>query len=143
MWLERFEEMQVKVDAFLIGYKSDFEIDKKTIIKAPQDTFLWMLRKTGTQLVNLTEVEKGEYKITDTALYFFYRQGTLFCILVKGWSYGLYNTGLFIFVFAVYIRHVFFNTKALPQRFFIRNEFSLLLFWRTENAVFNVWSYPA
>lgn len=29
MWQERFEEMQVKVDSFLIGYKSDFEIDKK------------------------------------------------------------------------------------------------------------------
>lgn len=75
MWQERFEEMQAKVDAFLIGYKEDFEIDKKTITEASEDTFLWMLRKTGTQLVNLTEVEKGEYKITDTALYFFYRQG--------------------------------------------------------------------
>lgn len=75
MWQERFEEMQAKVDAFLIGYKEDFEVDKKAITEAPQDTFLWMLRKTGTQLVNLTEVEKGEYKITDTALYFFYRQG--------------------------------------------------------------------
>ena len=72
---ERFEEMQVKVDAFMIGYKSDFEIDKKAIAEAPQDTFLWMLRKTGTQLVNLTEVENGKYKITDTALYYFYRQG--------------------------------------------------------------------
>lgn len=78
MWQERFEEMQVKVDAFLIGYKSDFEIDKKTIAEAPQDTFLWMLRETGTQLVNLTEVEKGKYKITDTALYYFYQQGRLF-----------------------------------------------------------------
>lgn len=39
MWQERFEEMQVKVDAFLIGYKSDFEIDKKAITEAPQDTF--------------------------------------------------------------------------------------------------------
>lgn len=39
MWQERFEEMQVKVDAFLIGYKSDFEIDKKAIAEAPQDTF--------------------------------------------------------------------------------------------------------
>lgn len=75
MWKERFEEMQVKVDAFLIGYKSDFEIDKKTIREAPQDTFMWMLRKTGTQLVNLTKVEDGEYKITDTALYYFYQQG--------------------------------------------------------------------
>lgn len=75
MWNERFEEMQAKVDSFLIGYKEDFEIDKKTISKAPQDTFLWMLRKTGTQLVNLTEVEKGKYKITDTALYYFYQQG--------------------------------------------------------------------
>lgn len=75
MWQERFKEMQVKVEAFLIGYKSDFEFDKKTITEAPQDTFLWMLRKTGTQLVNLTEVENGEYKITDTALYYFYRQG--------------------------------------------------------------------
>lgn len=75
MWQERFEEMQKKVDAFLIEYKEDFEVDKKAITEAPQDTFLWMLRKTGTQLVNLTEVEKGEYKITDTALYFFYRQG--------------------------------------------------------------------
>lgn len=67
MWQERFEEMQVKVEAFLIGYKSNFEIDKITIAEAPQDTFLWMLRKTGTQLVNLTEVANGEYKITDTA----------------------------------------------------------------------------
>lgn len=75
MWQERFKEMQVKVDAFLIAYKSDFEIDKKTIAEAPQDTFLWMLRKTGTQLVNLTEVANGEYKITDTALYYFYQQG--------------------------------------------------------------------
>lgn len=75
MWQERFEEMQAKIDAFLIGYKEDFEIDKKAITEAPEDTYLWMLRKTGTQLVNLTEVEKGEYKITDTALYYFYRQG--------------------------------------------------------------------
>lgn len=75
MWQERFEEMQKKVDAFLIGYKEDFEVDKKIITEASEDTFLWMLRKTGTQLVNLTEVAKGEYKITDTALYFFYRQG--------------------------------------------------------------------
>lgn len=75
MWQERFEKMQAKVDAFLIGYKEDFKVDKKAITEAPQDTYLWMLRKTGTQLVNLTEVEKGEYKITDTALYFFYRQG--------------------------------------------------------------------
>lgn len=75
MWQERFEEMQAKVNAFLIGYKEDFEVDKKAITEAPQDTYLWMLRKTGTQLVNLTEIAKGEYKIIDTALYFFYRQG--------------------------------------------------------------------
>lgn len=75
MWQERFEEMQVKVDAFMIGYKSDFEIDKKTIAGTPEDTFLWMLRKTGTQLINLTEVKNGEYKLTDTALYYFYKQG--------------------------------------------------------------------
>ena len=75
MWNERFEEMQTKVDAFLIGYKEDFEIDKKTISKAPQDTYLWMLRKTGTQLVNLTEVQNGEYKITETSLYHFYKMG--------------------------------------------------------------------
>lgn len=75
MWQERFEEMLVKVDSFLIGYKSDFEIDKKTITEAPQDTFLWMLRKTGTQLVNLTEVKRGKYRITDTPLYYFYQQG--------------------------------------------------------------------
>lgn len=73
MWQERFEEMQIMVDAFLIGYKSDFEIDKKTIIEAPRDTYLWMLRETGTQLVNLTEVENGEYKISETALYYFYK----------------------------------------------------------------------
>lgn len=78
MWQERFEEMKVMVDSFLIGYKEDFEIDKKAILKAPEDTYLWMLRETGTQLVNLTEVAKGEYKITDTALYFFYRQGIPF-----------------------------------------------------------------
>lgn len=36
---------------------------------------MWILRKTGTQLVNLNEVAKGKYKITDTALYFFYQQG--------------------------------------------------------------------
>ena len=75
MWQERFEEMQAKGESFLIGYKEDFEIDKKTIREAPQDTFLWMLRKTGTQLVNLTEVANGEYKIIDTALYYFYQQG--------------------------------------------------------------------
>ncbi len=33
MWQERFEEMQAKVDAFLIGYKGDFEIDKKLLAK--------------------------------------------------------------------------------------------------------------
>lgn len=75
MWQERFEEMQIKVDAFLTGYKSDFEIDKKTILEAPQDTYLWMLRKTGTQLVDLTEVKNGEYRITETALYYFYQLG--------------------------------------------------------------------
>lgn len=75
MWQERFEEMQVKVDAFLIGYKSDFEIDKKFITEAPEATFLWMLRKNGTQLVNLTTLKKGEFKITDTALYYFYQMG--------------------------------------------------------------------
>ena len=82
MWQERFEEMQVKVEAFLIGYKEDFEIDKKAIMEAPQDTYLWMLLKTGTQLVNLTEVEKGEYKITDTALYYFYRLGRPYQIYI-------------------------------------------------------------
>lgn len=75
MWQERFEEMQAKVDTFLIGYKEDFEVDKKAITETPDDTYLWMLRKTGTQLVNLTEVENGKYKITDTALYYFYQQG--------------------------------------------------------------------
>lgn len=75
MWQERFEEMQIRVDAFLIGYKSDFEIDKKTILEAPQDTYLWMLRETGTQLVDLTEVKNGEYKITETVLYYFYQLG--------------------------------------------------------------------
>ena len=75
MWQERFEEMQAKVDAFLIGYKEDFEIDKKTIAEKPEDTFLWMLRETGTQLVNLTTLAKGEFKITDTALYHFYQMG--------------------------------------------------------------------
>lgn len=73
MWKEHFEEMQVKVGALLIGYKEDFEFDKKTSSKAPQDTYLWMLRKMGTQLVNLIEVEKGEYKITDTTLYHFHQ----------------------------------------------------------------------
>lgn len=75
MWKERFEEMQAKVNAFLIGYKEDFEIDKKTISAKPADTFLWMLRETGTQLVNLTTLKKGEFKITDTALYHFYQLG--------------------------------------------------------------------
>lgn len=75
MWHDRFNEMQAKVDAFLIGYKSDFEIDKKTITAKPEDTFLWMLRETGTQLVNLTTLKKGEFKITDTALYYFYQLG--------------------------------------------------------------------
>lgn len=75
MWQNRFSEMQAKVDAFLKAYKNDFEVDKKTIAEAPQDTFLWMLRETGTQLVNLTEVKNGEYKITDTALYYFYQLG--------------------------------------------------------------------
>ena len=75
MWQERFNEMQVKVDTFLRAYKNDFEVDKKTIAEAPQDTFLWMLRETGTQLVNLTEVQNGEYKICETALYYFYQLG--------------------------------------------------------------------
>lgn len=48
MWQERFEEMQAKVNKFLIGYKADFDIDKKSISEAPEATFLWMLRKTGT-----------------------------------------------------------------------------------------------
>ena len=82
MWQERFEKMQVKVDAFLIGYKEDFEIDKKAIMEAPQDTYLWMLRKTGTQLVNLAEVERCKYKITDTALYYFYQQGRPYQIYI-------------------------------------------------------------
>ena len=75
MWQERFEEMRAKVDAFLIGYKEDFEIDKKTIAEKPEDTFLWMLRETGTQLVNLNTLKKGEFKITDTALDHFYQMG--------------------------------------------------------------------
>lgn len=75
MWQERFEEMQEKVDAFLVGYKEDFEIDKKTIAEKPDDTFLWMLRETGTQLVNLNTLKKGEFNITDTALYHFYQMG--------------------------------------------------------------------
>ena len=75
MWQERFNEMQVKVDTFLRAYKNDFEVDKTTIAEAPQDTFLWMLRETGTQLVNLTEVQNGEYKITETSLYHFYKMG--------------------------------------------------------------------
>ena len=66
MWQERFNEMQVKVDTFLRAYKNDFEVDKKTITTKPEDTFLWMLRETGTQLVNLTEVQNGEYKINDS-----------------------------------------------------------------------------
>jgi hypothetical protein len=76
MWQERFTEMQAKVDKFLRAYKQDFEVDKESILEAPDDTFLWMLRETGTQLVNLTEVKNGKYKITDTALYYFYQQGT-------------------------------------------------------------------
>ena len=36
---------------------------------------MWMLRETGTQLVNLTEVQNGEYKINETALYYFYQLG--------------------------------------------------------------------
>lgn len=75
MWQERFEEMQAKVNKFLIGYKADFDIDKKSISEAPEATFLWMLRKTGTQLVNLTEVQNGEYKIKETSLYHFYKMG--------------------------------------------------------------------
>lgn len=75
MWQERFEEMQAKVNAFLIGYKEDFAVDKKSHCGSATGTYLWMLRKTGTQLVNLNEVAKGKYKITDTALYFFYQQG--------------------------------------------------------------------
>lgn len=75
MWQERFEEMQEKVNKFLIAYKADFDIDKKSISEAPEATFLWMLRKTGTQLVNLTEVQNGEYKITETSLYHFYKMG--------------------------------------------------------------------
>lgn len=73
MWQERFNEMQSKVDRFLQAYKPDFEIDKKTITEAPEDTYLWMLRETGTQLVNLTEIKSGKYKINETALYYFYK----------------------------------------------------------------------
>lgn len=36
MWQERFEEMQAKVNAFLIGYKEDFAVDKKAIAETPQ-----------------------------------------------------------------------------------------------------------
>lgn len=75
MWQERFEEMQEKVDKFLIVYKQDFEVDKKAILDEPDGIFLWMLRKTGTQLVNLTKVKNGECKITDTALFYFYEIG--------------------------------------------------------------------
>ena len=51
MWQERFEEMQAKVDAFLIGYKEDFEIDKKAITKAPQDTFCGCCAKQAHSLL--------------------------------------------------------------------------------------------
>ena len=75
MWQERFEEMQEKVNKFLIGYKADFDIDKKYITEAPDATFLWMLRKTGKQLVKLKDIENGKYKIKETSLYHFYKMG--------------------------------------------------------------------
>lgn len=75
MWQERFEEMQAKVNKFLIGYKHDFDIDKETIMNAPDSTYLWMLRKTGTQLVNLDDIKNGELKMTETYLYHFYEMG--------------------------------------------------------------------
>lgn len=40
MWNERFEEMQAKVDSFLIGYKEDFEIDKKLLAKHRKTLFV-------------------------------------------------------------------------------------------------------
>ena len=73
MWQERFMGMQAKVDKFLKAYKQDFEVDKTSILEAPDDTFLWMLRETGTQLVNMTLVKQGEINIKDTALYYFYQ----------------------------------------------------------------------
>lgn len=69
MWQERFEEMQVKVDKFLRAYKQDFEVDKKAILEAPEDTYLWMLRKTGTQLVSLDDIKNGKFKMADTGHY--------------------------------------------------------------------------
>ena len=62
MWQERFNEMQSKVDRFLQAYKQDFEIDKKTITEAPEDTYLWMLRETGTELVNLMKLKAESIK---------------------------------------------------------------------------------
>lgn len=75
MWQERFEEMQVKVDKFLVAYKQDFYVDKESILEAPEATYLWMLRKTGTQLVNLDEIKNGKSKMTETSLYHFYKIG--------------------------------------------------------------------
>ena len=50
MWQERFKEMQAKVDAFLIGYKEDFEIDKKRFRKNRQTLFCGCCAKPARSL---------------------------------------------------------------------------------------------
>lgn len=63
-----FETMQPLVNKFVQAYKDDFEIDKNTISEKPHHTFLWLIRRNGTQLVDLTEMyTSGE--LQQTALF--------------------------------------------------------------------------
>lgn len=62
-----FNHMQVHTK-FVQAFREDFNVDKDFIKAAPHHTFLWMVRRNGTQLVDLTEVHTSS-DLKNTALY--------------------------------------------------------------------------
>lgn len=67
-----FVEMQVHVNKFVQAYQSDLEVDKQAIKAHPEHEFLWLIRRCGTQLVDLTELEASKASIEETALYWYW-----------------------------------------------------------------------
>ena len=67
-----FVTMQLHVDKFVEAYKSDFEVDKSTITADPDHEYLWLIRRCGTQLVDLTELQASKCSIEGTSLYWYW-----------------------------------------------------------------------
>lgn len=77
------DKMQTIVDKYVKHYKTDFDIDKKTMEEEPEGVFVWMLRDSGTQLLNVEDLKWFETAAHTEGKYWLYQTLKLYKVDLK------------------------------------------------------------